>query len=61
MTILEAAREALRMLNNVEIKGERNIVAMSRAMSLLKGVEEALVPVKEENAHDGDDQQGQDV
>lgn len=38
MSIMEAIHEAFDMLNHIEIKGEHNIAAMSRAMSNLKAV-----------------------
>ena len=61
MTILDAAREALRMLNHIEVRGEQNIAAMSTALSLIKGIKEGLEQlerVKEGQGDDGDDQQG---
>lgn len=61
MSILEAIREALQLLNHVEIKGEPSIAAMSRAMSLLKGIETAIAELMEAKSNDSDDQQGQDV
>lgn len=60
MTVLEAIQEALNMLNVVEVKGERNIVAMSRAMSDLRSVRDTLERLKEDS-HDGHDEQGKDV
>lgn len=57
MSITEAAREALNMLNHVEIKGESNIVAMSKAMSWIKGIIESLDKAQEEQ-HERNDQQG---
>ena len=60
MTILDAARDALNMLNRVEIRGEGNVAAMSRAMAMIRGIEDAL-KCAQEDTHDTDDQQGSDV
>ena len=43
MTVLEGVREALRVLNLVEIKGESNIVAMGRVLELIKGIEDFIL------------------
>lgn len=59
MSIQEAVKEVLRMLNSVEIKGEHNIAAMSRAFSLVKGIEDYLTQRTEEQ-HDSHDEQGED-
>lgn len=65
MTILEASRKVLCALENIEIKGERNIAAMSTAISLVKGIVDGLEQCErereEEKRHDGDDEQGQDI
>lgn len=58
MSTIDGAREALRMLNLVEIRGEGSIACMSRAMSILKGIISAFEQAGEGAAHDGDDQQG---
>lgn len=57
MGISEAVSEALRLLNSVEIRGERSIAAMGRVISILKGIAGAIEQTKEEH-HDGHDQQG---
>lgn len=51
MTVLEGVREALRILNLVEIKGESNIVAMGRVLELIKGIEDFIV--RSDGVHDG--------
>ena len=60
MGILEATREALRMMNLIEIRGETSIAAMSRAMCLMKGIVEALEQRKEYE-NEGHDEQGENA
>lgn len=57
MSILEAAKEALKMLNLVEVRGESNIAAISRSISLIKAIADVLEHAKEES-HDTDDKHG---
>lgn len=57
MGIQEAMSEALEMLNLIEVRGERSVAAMGRAMSLIKGAAAALEHAKEAQ-HDDHDQQG---
>lgn len=61
MSILEAIRETLDMLNHIEIKGEYNIAAMSRAMSNLKGISNILEQMEGVSNNEDDNKQGKDV
>ena len=56
MSIADAIHETIAMINRVEIKGESNIAAMSRAISLLKGVAEAIGQTMEDSSYDGNNE-----
>lgn len=58
MDIRQAVSEAMAMLNLIEIKGEYNIAAMSRAMCLIKGIADVFDRVKDDEHNDGSDKQG---
>lgn len=57
MGMLDALREALARISDVDVRGERNIASMIRAISLLKAAVFALEEAKEEQ-HDDHDKQG---
>ena len=57
MSIQEAVKETLNMLNSVEIKGEHNIVVMNRAILLVKGIDDYLMR-ETEAQHDSHNEQG---
>lgn len=59
MSIIEAMRETMKLLNLIEVRGENSIAAISKAMSNVKGVVNALEAVKEE-PNEGHDRQGED-
>ena len=42
MTIQEALNDTLAVLNLVEVRGEKNIAALSRAIAHLKGIARAF-------------------
>ena len=58
----ELMQKTLKYLENIEVKGRRNLDYLLAAIQNVSLLLDALNnPTDEEDAHDGDDKQGQDV
>ena len=70
MSISDVISMTLAILDQVEVRGRRNVIAMNRAMENLEAIQTALdganadepgTARKEEKRNESDDEQGQDV
>lgn len=61
MTLDEAVMEVRRMLNDLEVKGSKNVALLCKSLSFLETISDYLNFKKEGTKNDSEDKQGENV